>query len=616
MKPAGWACLRADRANAAGALLLCALLQLAPIAHAVDDVQLLDRAEFLLSDSAGPPPDGAAWQHRTLPDGWTDSRSAMSSSTWYRFRVELPAQPEHPQALYVPMLRPGGAIHVNGYYIGRTGPPGAGGGRSQAHTFAVPPHLLHSGANTVHVRVFANATPFGTSLWPLEIGPDVALNERLVERRFWESTAPTFAMGFSSFVGLFVLALWSKRRHEALYGYFGLSALARLVFVAYGVTAAPLLPPSLWFAIYGAAIGFGPVLMALFSLRYGGWRLPRTERALWAFAGLAPVLFYLTFVGVLDRSVVTWGVAAAYMVSASSVAILVLAARQQRGVQGWLLALTALLNLVVGLYGTYGDLTALGVSEESVHAFRIVPLYVVVTWVLIGRFAKSLDEAERLNVELEQRVEDRRVELQANYDKLRTLEQQQAVVAERARIMSDMHDGIGGQLISTLSLVEHGEGSTDQVASALRECIDDLRIAIDSLEPTDDDLLPVLGNLRYRLEPRLKANGIALDWRVRDVPKLACLTPQNVLHVLRILQEAFTNVLKHAQARHIRVDTRVDEGRVSIRVSDDGKGFDVHASTPGHGLASMHRRARTIGADLQVAPSASGTTLSLRLPMG
>ena len=69
--------------------------------------------------------------------------------------------------------------------------------------------------------------------------------------------------------------------------------------------------------------------------------------------------------------------------------------------------------------------------------------------------------------------------------------------------MADMHDGIGGQLISKLSLVENGEASKEQVAAALRECIDDLRLAIDSLEPAGDDLLPVLGNLRYRLEPRL-----------------------------------------------------------------------------------------------------------------
>jgi signal transduction histidine kinase len=58
--------------------------------------------------------------------------------------------------------------------------------------------------------------------------------------------------------------------------------------------------------------------------------------------------------------------------------------------------------------------------------------------------------------------------------------------------MRDMHDGIGAHLISALSLVEHDECSAAEVAVALRECLDDLRLTIDSLEPTENDLLPVM----------------------------------------------------------------------------------------------------------------------------
>lgn len=277
-----------------------------------------------------------------------------------------------------------------------------------------------------------------------------------------------------------------------------------------------------------------------------------------------------------------------------------------------LVAAAAVASTGVALYGHYGPQRY---GAIPLYTYQMLPLYGLITWALICRFARSLTQAERLNDELERRVEAKHLELEHQFARTRNLEREQAVAQERARIVSDMHDGIGGQLISTLSLVEHGQASNDQVADALRECIDDLRLAIDSLEPSDEDLLPVLGNLRYRLEPRLKASGIALDWQVREVPKLACLTPQNVLHVLRILQEAFTNVLKHARASRIRVATSIDSGRVRISISDDGKGFDGAVPTAGHGLASMRSRARTIGGDLQIRPSASGTTLSLLLPI-
>ena len=172
-----------------------------------------------------------------------------------------------------------------------------------------------------------------------------------------------------------------------------------------------------------------------------------------------------------------------------------------------------------------------------------------------------------------------------------------------------------GSSISTLSLVEHGELSSKEVAAALRECVEDLRLTIDSLEPTDNDLLTVLGNLRYRLDARLKAAGINLDWQVKDVPQLACLTPQNVLHILRILQEAFTNVLKHASANTVSVETGVDEpgAHAYIRVRDNGKGF--HGDHAGHGLANMRQRAKTIGGQLDIEQSPAGTTLELLLPI-
>ena len=247
--------------------------------------------------------------------------------------------------------------------------------------------------------------------------------------------------------------------------------------------------------------------------------------------------------------------------------------------------------------------------------YDFLPLNVILVWILIDRFTRALSESQELNTELEQRVSQKHAELEQNYVQLRQMERQHVVAEERQRIMSDMHDGIGGQLISTLSLVEHGELQSKEVAAALRECIEDLRLTIDSLEPTDNDLLTVLGNLRYRLDGRLKAAGINLDWQVKEVPKLACLTPQNVLHILRILEEAFTNVLKHAGANSVSVETGVDGpgAHAYIRVRDNGKGF--HGNHAGHGLANMRQRARTIGGKLGIEPSPTGTTLELMLPV-
>ena len=232
------------------------------------------------------------------------------------------------------------------------------------------------------------------------------------------------------------------------------------------------------------------------------------------------------------------------------------------------------------------------------------------------RVARALAESQRMNAELEERVRQKQRELERNFEKLQALSRDAAVAEERQRIMTDMHDGIGAHLISALSLAESDGASPGEIAAVLRECIDDLRLTIDSLGPADNELLPALGNFRYRIEGRLRTVGIELVWKVSDLPELPYLSPRNLLHILRILQEAFTNVLKHAQATRIVVETGLGLGQrqVFIRVSDNGKGLTA-AEFDGRGLGNMARRAAAFGGELRVASTGEGTTMQLLLPI-
>jgi signal transduction histidine kinase len=232
------------------------------------------------------------------------------------------------------------------------------------------------------------------------------------------------------------------------------------------------------------------------------------------------------------------------------------------------------------------------------------------------RIAHALAESQRINAELEARVRQKEQELERNFDKLERLSRKAAVTDERQRIMTDMHDGIGANLISALCLAESGDAAPRDIAAVLRECIDDLRLTIDSLESGGDELLPALGNFRWRIEGRLARMGIELEWRVDDLPALPDLSPRKLLHILRILQEAVANVLKHAQATRIRLEATVfaNGQGVSIRVSDNGKGLAM-PGTEGRGLGNMARRAASVGGHVSVSSTAEGTTVELQLPI-
>ncbi|WP_300176234.1 ATP-binding protein [Rhodoferax sp.] len=129
--------------------------------------------------------------------------------------------------------------------------------------------------------------------------------------------------------------------------------------------------------------------------------------------------------------------------------------------------------------------------------------------------------------------------------------------------------------------------------------------------------MKLLATLRFRLEPRLEASGINLVWEVQSVPKLEWLDPKNALHILRILQEAFTNIIKHTHCTEITVTTAVDGPWVVATVRDNGSGFalDEALTRGGKGLANQLRRAEAIGAEIDWTSSTSGACLNLRLPI-
>jgi signal transduction histidine kinase len=606
MKPARWAL-------SSLALLLALLGEGAAFAAAA--VQELDAAQVLLGDAQEPPPDTAPWQPQALPDNWNVSRNGVHGYGWYRVRFELPQLTEEPYAVYMPWLRTIGAVYVNGVLVGRTGEFGKVRFGPRPQYFAIPGRLLHSGINTLHIRLFV-AENWRGAVSAVTLGPDTLVRPRYEWRYFVQITGPQLSSVLSAALGLFMLALWVGRRHESMYGYFGLAGLCWSLIMSRYFLGDPPLPTPVWMGLLGLAQVASNVLLWLFALRYAGLKWPRVERSLWIWAAisLAFVVGEIVSFPQLLRSVSEiWGYTEV-LVTAGWLAVLARA--------GWRRAMPErlLVSLAVAFIGgtMVRDMIAgrvFGALDFLYYPYSALPICVAIGWVLADRFVRSLNESEHLNAQLEARVAQKHAELEENYGRMHELEGQRAVAAERQRIMSDMHDGVGGQLISTLSLVEQGELSQAEVAAALRECLDDLRLTIDSLEPTEHDLLPVLGNLRYRLDERLKKQGIDLDWQVSEIPKLACLTPQNVMHVLRILQEAFSNVLQHARANRVRVETGVDPRgeNVYIRVRDNGTGFTD--DRPGYGLANMRRRAQAIGAQLRVEPSPTGTTLSLLLPV-
>jgi signal transduction histidine kinase len=244
---------------------------------------------------------------------------------------------------------------------------------------------------------------------------------------------------------------------------------------------------------------------------------------------------------------------------------------------------------------------------------------------LVMRFASALQSAESLNRDLEARVREKSRELDESFEARRVLERARVVADERESLVRELHDGLGGQLVSVLSLVEADGSSDPRVAMGVRAALDDMRLVIDSLDPALQTLGSALGAARARFEPALAKRGIRLEWRAGDLPRTPWLGSQDYLHVLRVVQEALANVVRHSGATRVVVQSAVrdgDDGRpgILIEICDDGHGINAAAAArpQSHGLRHMRQRAARLSGSLRIEPADSargtGTKVSLWLP--
>jgi signal transduction histidine kinase len=232
--------------------------------------------------------------------------------------------------------------------------------------------------------------------------------------------------------------------------------------------------------------------------------------------------------------------------------------------------------------------------------------------VLMRRMGSSFEQLDRSNETLALKLAEREAELavlsrQEQVEASRRVREQ-----ERQRLTHDLHDGLSGHLASIIALSERG--ASRPIEAAAREALNDLRLVIYSLDLGTSDLPLALANFRERLIPQLQRLGVELDWSMVNLPEVSGVTPGNALAVLRILQEATTNALRHGPARRIAIRGGASsDGMAAIAIENDGQPFV--ASTGGRGLENMRRRAAQLQARLEISAIDGGTRVSLLLPL-
>lgn len=582
--------------------LLAGLLQLSPAQVA----QPLDRAFLALA------PGDERREPVLLPSLWREDCTDCRMG-WYEFTLVPPVGPREDMAIYLPGVGQNIALYLNGEFIGQAGEFREGTGRYHAMPllFPVAPALWRSGGNALFILV--GADPPSRGLMPVAwLGDFTQLQTHHRIQSLLRQGAVRFLGIVCLILGLVLALIWVKRPAEHRYGWLALAAITWSTAQLAVTVLSPPLGVIRWEPLMSAATALASATLLVFAASLS---CPPRDRSIAWVLTLAPLAALVTGLdpgGVSERAV-----AGVLHLSQGLTALLLLTAgwQAQPGLRRWLLLPGAVL-----LTAMAADVPSLATDPAFYHTptSLLVTALVLVgcAWVLLLRFVQSLEMAELLNIDLDRLVRERTAALEAQFRKVQALEREQVLIRERERLMRDMHDGIGGHLVSTLAILEQRGQHRGAVADAIQGALHDLRLMIDSLDPVEGDLNAVLAMFRDRIEPRLRAAGVALRWQVADLPQLSDLGPSAVLSILRILQEAVTNTLKHAQAREIIVDAyaKGDDDEIVIRVSDDGCGFDSDVARGGRGLGNLAHRAEALGGRLDIASTSRGTNIALILP--
>ncbi|MEP3279030.1 MAG: ATP-binding protein [Stappiaceae bacterium] len=256
--------------------------------------------------------------------------------------------------------------------------------------------------------------------------------------------------------------------------------------------------------------------------------------------------------------------------------------------------------------------------DSNIMHFRIVYLLILpaLSVVFFRRLVLSMNRVDTLVGTLEDRIEEKETELRQTYEQRQLLERRQALNEERQRIMKDVHDGLGGQLISIIAMATNEESERGKIEGSARAALEDLRTMINSLG-VEDDITGVLGTFRERTEQQLSSQDIELDWQMIDIPPIEGLTPSAALNILRIMQEATTNAAKHSGASRITIRfslTPHPDQMLKIEIEDNGGGLNNAEAGGGQGLKNMSERAKSIRGVLKVSSSPTGTCVCLAIP--
>ncbi len=552
-----------------------------------DRIQRLADVSRIDSDRLEPPAE--AGRPFRLPLFEPREADRVPQSAWFRVPFTMPADAAEPYLLVV-SFRPNLLAYLDGHLLAQSTASnlfsrGDRGFQLGSRTLAiqVPPSLLEAGRHELMLRVGA-AGYDGATLSTVQIGP-VRVMESLQESRTRLLAARGTVIAAASVLGIFLVLVWGALRKEWIYGLAGVQCLLLALLLSPNLLAEAPLPAPWWRLVLDVADVAAKALLLVLVVRLFESGPAWIERAAVGYLALGMAIDAAAAWQLLPWTDFShpwpwWAIGSRAGVLALATGLLCHAAWRDGGAARVAAAVVVGLGAWTWFYVTFFVLVWPGrLAVTDLHFAGYGAWVLLLGWLLRNRYVASLQREQATREDLERQVRERTAQLEANFAALRESEAQRLAAAERERLLQEMHDGLGSQLLLAKLNAQRGTLSREAMVKTCDDCIQEMRLAVDGLSVADGDLALLVANLRHRFGARIGEAGLALEWNVGDTPLVPSLRGTGGPDLVRIVQEAINNVMHHAGATRITIATEAEGGHaVVVSVIDDGRGMPAGAS--------------------------------------
>lgn len=563
------------------------------------------------------------WESVDLPDQWNKRWPNYNGAAWYKIQWSWSCQNQarlaEPIAFLIHYINSAGAVYLNGDLLWKDKHLQEPLSKSwnMPRYWILPISALNSGEN--EILIYVNGLAFQSpGIGQISFNNVQNIYESYQSQVWNRRTLFLINLILSITFGVICFVIWLLRRKESTFGWFALSSFLWVLFISNILSTETFPYPNVLIAAQANLAFFILYVLSfcIYLFRFIQKHFIKVETFFGGMTGLIIAGIFLT-----PQQSVYWVFGLIFLIYVGvflgGYLYVCYQAIQSKRTDYIFLAIclsAIVIFMIFDLLLLSGEIVT-DIRPLSPYTGPVITFFMVI--ILGSRLARNVKKIEAFNAQLEMKVQQVSNDLSSSLNEKHQLELKNVKLQERISLSHDLHDGLGASLVRSMILVDQSahDISNKQFLSMLKLLRDDLRQIIDSGSSADNKIPvnPILwvAPVRHRFSQLMDELDIRSKWifphEWQAVPSaLQCLT------LIRVLEESLTNIIKHSQAKQVKIAmVYIRENQFILSIEDDGVGFDADSVVQqglSIGMRSMKMRLERIGAELKLS-SEPGCTI-------